>query len=263
MSGATPYLQQAAGLYGQMGGMAPSDVTAGQLSATNLDPYMNPYTRNVIDSSMGELNRQEGIQQLGIDDTAQRQNAFGGDRMYLQKGVLGGEFGRTKANMLSDLYSKNFLNAQQMGQYDIGNRLAADQGNQNIRAQLYGGAAGGLGQLGLGGLQTGAQMGQASAGGLGDLAGAGFQMANQANAARTAAAQAQQQQQQQAIDAANAEYARMLGIPQSYLEAMMGIGTGLGNFGATKGSTSTDPGALSMIGAGTGILGALAGMPVG
>jgi len=262
MEGSVPYLEQAGGLFAEMGGMRPEDVEAGQLATTDLSPYMNPYTQNVIDTSMNELTRQEGIQQQGIDDATLRQNAFGGDRMYLQKGVLGGETNRVKGNLLADLYSKNFSNAQSMGQFDINARLQAAQGNQNTRGQLYGNAAGGLGQLGLGALGTGADMMKAGAGGLGDLAGSGFQMANAANAARVAAAQAQQQQQQEAINAANAEYARMLGIPQAYLEAMMGIGTGMGNFGLTKTNAATNPGTLSQIGAATGILGNIAGMAI-
>jgi len=253
---------QAADLYGEMGGMKPSDVTAGQLSTTNLDPYMNPYTKNVIDTSMRDLNQQEGVQQQGIDDQSQAQNAFGGDRMYLQKGVLGGKFGDVKSKMLADLYSKNFLNAQQMGQSDIGTKLQADTANQGVRANLYGGAAGGLGGLAGAAGQLGGSMSSTGAQGLGNLAGSGFQMANQANAAQVAAAQAQQQQQQQAIDAANANYARLLGIPQEYLQAMLGISSGLGNFGTTKSNVQQDPGALSQIGAATGILSQLAGIAV-
>jgi hypothetical protein len=262
LNAAGPLGQQSAGLYTEMGGMRPSDVTAGQLSSTNLDPYMNPYTQNVVDTSMQQLNRQEGIQQQGIDDASQRQNAFGGDRMYLQKGVLGGQYGDVKSRMLADLYSKNFLNAQQMGQYDIGQKANADQFNQNLRGQLYGGAASGLGGLAGAAAQTGGQLAGTGAQGLGNLAGAGFQMANTANASQVAAAQAQQQQQQDAINAANANYARLLGIPESYLASMLGISSGLGNFGTTKTNQAQNPGLMSTIGAGAGILGQLAGIAV-
>jgi hypothetical protein len=255
--------QQSADIYGEMGGMKPTDVTAGQLNGMDLSGYMSPYTQNVVDTSMRELNKQEGIQQQGIDDASLRQNAFGGDRMYLQKGKLGGEFGDVKAKMLSDLYSKNFLNAQQMGQYDIGQKSQADQFNQTMHGNLYGGAASGLGGLAGAAGQLGGSMAGTGAQGLGNLAGSGFQMANQANAAQTAAAQAQQAQQQQAIDAANANYARLLGIPEDYLKSMLGISSGLGNFGTTKTNAQQDPGALTQIGTGVGILGQIAGMAVG
>jgi hypothetical protein len=255
--------QQSQGLFNEMGGMKPGEISAGQLSNTNLQPYMDPYNQNVIDQSMNELNRQEGVQQQGIDDQFAQQNAFGGDRMYLQKGVLGGKFGDVKSKMLADLYSKNFLNAQQMGQYDINNRLAADTTNQGIFAQLYGGAAQGLGNLAANGMQTGGNLMGTGAQGLGNLAASGFQMANTANASQTAAAQAAQQQQQQAIDAANANYARLLGIPESYLASMLGISSGLGNFGTTKTNAQADPGAISQVGAGVGILSQLAGIGIG
>jgi hypothetical protein len=263
LNAAGPLAQQAAGIYGEMGGMKPEDITSGQLATTDLSPYMNPYTQQVINTSMAELDRQYGIQNQGIAAEAQRQGAFGGDRHGLQSGVLGGEFLRNKGNLLADLYSRNFLNAQQMGQYDIGQRFAADQANQNIRANLYGGAAQGLGGLAGAAGQIGGSLTQAGAQGLGNLAGSGFQMANAANAAQVAAAQAQQQQQQQAIDAANANYARLLGIPEDYMQAMLGIASGMGNFGYTKGNVQQDPGLLSTIGAGAGILGSIAGIPIG
>jgi len=254
--------QQAADLFGEMGGMKPGTVSAGQMSNTDLSPYMNPYTDNVITQAMNRLNQQEGVQQQGIDDQFLNQGAFGGDRMYLQKGVLGGKFADTKANMLADLYSKNFGQAQQAGFADIGNRLNADTQNQNTFANLYGNAAQGLGGLAGAAGQLGGQMAGTGAQGLGNLAGAGFQMANTANASQVAAAQAQQQQQQQAIDAANANYARLLGIPEDYLASMLGISSGLGNFGTTKTNQAQNPGLISTIGAGAGILGQLADIAV-
>ena len=116
--------------------------------------------------------------------------------------------------------------------------------------------------MGLQGAQLGGNMATAGAGGMGDLAGAGFQMANAANAGQTAASLAAQQQQQAAINAANANYARLLGIPEDYLASMLGISSGLGQFGTTKGSQATDPGLLSTIGAGAGILGAIGGIAI-
>jgi len=241
LTGSQPAMGQAGDLWSQLAG------PGGQLAGMDLSPYMNPYTQNVIDTSMNELNQQEGVQQAGVDDQFARQNAFGGDRMYLQKGKLGGDFADTKSKMLADLYSKNFLNAQSMGQFDIGAKQQTAQG---------------VSQYGLGQAQLGGQLATAGAGGMGDLSSSGFQMANAANASQVAAAQAQQQQQQQAIDAANANYARLLGIPQEYLQAMMGISSGLGNFGTTKTNTQQDPGAMTQIGTGVGILGQIAGMGI-
>jgi hypothetical protein len=243
----------------------PTDVTAGQLNGMDLSGYMNPYTDQVINRSMGELNRQEGIQQQGVDDATQRQNAFGGSRQALQKGILGGEFGRVKGNLIADLYQKNFQNAQQMGQFDIGSKLTADQFNQGQKGQLYNAGASGLAGLFSQGGALGANMWNAGTNQQGDLAGAGFQMANQANAAQTQAAYAAQQQQQASIDAANARLAQMLGIPQAYLQSMLGISSGLGNAGTSIGSSTTQhqPGALEYGAAGVGALATLGGIPIG
>jgi hypothetical protein len=47
------------------------------------------------------------------------------------------------------------------------------------------------------------------------------------------------------------------------MQAMLGIASGMGNFGYTKGNVQQDPGLLSTIGAGAGILGSIAGIPIG
>jgi hypothetical protein len=245
------YGSGAAGIFNQMAGYTPSDVTAGQLSNTNLSPYMNPYTQNVIDTTMGELNRQEGIQQLGIDDQAQRQNAFGGDRWQLQKGQLGGDFARTKATTLADLNSRNFLNAQQMGQYDITNRLNADTTNQGYRANLFGAGGQGLGNLASMYGQTGlnlAQMGSPEV--MGNLANMGFGWGNTLQQNQAASGALQQQQQQALIDAIRAQYAGYTGAPQNSLAQYLGA---ILSPPSSAGSTSSNPGLLGYLGMGAGI----------
>lgn len=245
------YGSGAAGIFNQMGGYTPSDVTAGQLSSTNLSPYMNPYTQNVIDTTMSELDRQQGIQQQGIDDKAQAQNAFGGDRWQLQKGQLGGDFARTKAMTLADLNSKNFLNAQGMGQFDIGNRLTADSGNRDYRASLFGNAGQGLGNLASMYGQTGldlSRMGSPEV--MGNLANLGFGWGQSLQANQAASGALQQQQQQALIDAIRAQYAGYTSAPQNSLSQYLGA---ILSPPSTAGSTSSNPGPLGYLGMAAGI----------
>src|SRR5690242_12018657 len=54
----------------RVAGYTPGSVTAGQLSSTNLAPYMNPYTKDVIDSSLATLNQQRGQQDVADNASA-------------------------------------------------------------------------------------------------------------------------------------------------------------------------------------------------
>ena len=68
-------------------GQTPQNVQAGQLSNTNLQPYMNPYTQNVINSTLPIMQQNLGLQQNQQQNAANSSNAFGGSRQAIQQGV--------------------------------------------------------------------------------------------------------------------------------------------------------------------------------
>jgi len=111
---------------------------AGTIAGTNLGAYQNPYTQQVIDASAQDVlrNAQIGLNQLGTEAT--RAGAFGGSR----HGVAMGEMGRGVASMLgqqsAQLRSQGFLNAQQMAQQDIQNRMSQAQQLGNLGQQSFG-----------------------------------------------------------------------------------------------------------------------------
>jgi hypothetical protein len=74
----------AASGFGQAAGMNPTDVTAGQVSGADLQPYMNPFQQDVINSSMDELNHQEAINRQQVGDQAMAAGAWGGDRQGVE-----------------------------------------------------------------------------------------------------------------------------------------------------------------------------------
>lgn len=131
----------------------PGSVQAGQLSQTNLDPYMNPYTQNVIDSSVGDMERaRQGI----ISNTqgaATRSGAYGGSRHGVADGETNTGFLRDVGGLVANLRNTGFQNAQQGAMFDINNRMGADQFNVNSGlqgAQFRGNMAQQLTQQGLG-----------------------------------------------------------------------------------------------------------------
>ena len=58
-----------------------------QLSGTNLQPYMNPYTQSVINATLPIMQQANALNQNQIQNQANSANAFGGSRQGIQQGV--------------------------------------------------------------------------------------------------------------------------------------------------------------------------------
>ena len=132
-------------------GQTPQNVQAGQLSNTNLQPYMNPYTQNVINATLPIMQQNLGLQQNQQQNAANSANAFGGSRQGIQQGVTQAQGAQNMAQMAQQLNQANFTQAQGAAQNDIANTLKAQQGNQSAALQqgaLANQASAGLGTLG-------------------------------------------------------------------------------------------------------------------
>jgi hypothetical protein len=110
-------------------------IRAGQLSGTNLDPYMNPYTSAVINATLPIYQQNLGLQQNQQQNAANSANAFGGSRQALQQGVTQAQGAQGMAQMAQQLNAANFGQAQSAAQQDIANRLTASQYNQAAQQQ--------------------------------------------------------------------------------------------------------------------------------
>ena len=115
--------------------VTPTNITAGQLGTTNLNPYLNPYTTNVIDAQQADILRGAniGLDQLGVQ--AQMAGGFGGSR----HGIAMSEMGRGVADLMgqqaSGLRQANYQQAQQGAMQDIMNKYNADLANQQAGLQ--------------------------------------------------------------------------------------------------------------------------------
>lgn len=265
MMGAIP---GALGTYGQMAGMTPSDVRAGQLNGTNLSGYMNPFQQSVIDTTMGELNRQELLQNNAMQDQAQRVGAFGGDRMAVQQAENNRNFDMTRASTLANLNSQNFMNAQGQATNDINRDFQAQTANQGMRAGMMQGGASGLASLGQGGASGLAGLGQGMAGmgqnqmqfgqnQMGNLANQGFNMGQQINNSQMQVGNQQQQQLQNILNNIMGQTNAWQNYGDTGLARYFGATQNPGGYGTsnTSGSTSTNPGAMGIIGGIGSILG--------
>ena len=112
-------------------------IRAAQLSNTNLSPYMNPYTQNVIDTTMPIYQQALGTQQVGNQNQASGANAFGGSRMGVQQGVTQAQGAQGMAQMAQQLNQANFQQAQAAAQGDVTARNQIATTNQaNQQANL-------------------------------------------------------------------------------------------------------------------------------
>lgn len=223
-----------AGTAGAMG-YQPQQVQAGQLATTNLDPYMNPYTQQVIDAQAADVmrNAQLGLNQL--DYQAQQAGAFGGSR----HGIAMGELGRGALEQLGQqsaaLRQAGFESAQRAAQSDIASQMQANLANQQA------------------GLQGASQLLSAS-GQMGNLANMGFGFGRQTQQDLAQQGALQQALQQSIIDAANAQYQGFQGYPAESL-GYMASALGAAPVPQTQ-QTTRQLGLMDYLGAGLGAYGA-------
>ena len=186
---------QGAGM-GTAQGVGYQPLSVGALSQSELAPYMNRYTQQVVDANQADILRGAniGLDQLGAQ--AQNAKAFGGSR----HGIAMSEMGRGVADMLgqssAELRQAGFQNAQQMAQQS---QLA----NQQTDLQAQGQRMGAAGQLA-------------------DISNLGFGMGQTVN--RNLSTQGAQQQalQQALFDAAQQQYQGFVNHPAQGLGYVTG-----------------------------------------
>ena len=110
-----------------------------------VDQYMNPYTDQVINTGVADLerSRQGAVQQMGQRATAA--NAFGGSRQGVAEALTNQEYGTQAGSMIANLRSQGFNQAVQ-------NAMNTQQLNQSAGlqgAQFRLGAANQLGSQGM------------------------------------------------------------------------------------------------------------------
>jgi hypothetical protein len=127
--------QYGAGTAGYLGalGQRPMNVTAGQIANTNLDPYMNPFIKDVINATLPIMQQQNALSQNQQGNAANSANAFGGSKQGMQQGVAQAQGALNIGQMLAQLNSANFGQAQAAATGDINRTLAAQQGNQTAQ----------------------------------------------------------------------------------------------------------------------------------
>lgn len=237
-------LDTAADLTRAGAGYAPMQVNSlyagpAQADMSRISQYMNPYTQQVIDASMADLEkaRQTAAQQVG--QRAMAANAFGGSRHGVAEALSNAEYGQTAGKTIAQLRQQGFDTAANLMQQDLARQQQSLLANQSVgmQSQLSNQAAG---------LQ-GAQQRLAAAQQLGNLGQAQTAGQYQAGQALMGLGGARQSLAQQQMDASRNLGLERLGIMQSAL------GLQPGNLGGSPSQPYYDNTGSSMLG------GALAG----
>lgn len=160
---------------------------AAQLADKDINAYMNPYTQNVIDTTLADLGRARDDAMNATGVAATRGGAFGGDRHAIMESQNNADYMRQAASTSAQLRNQGYQNAQQAAMGDVGainaqrgmNAQMAQQSNlanqaaNNSRSQFVGGLAS----------QNAMQQGLANQKAQNDAAALGAQLGSQASIA--------------------------------------------------------------------------------
>lgn len=133
-TGPSAYTGQAADAYGTMANisnMTPQDYAA-QTQAN-----MNPYTQNVIDSTLAQSAANYGETQAGLLSNVAGSGAFGNDRRGVAEGQLAADYALGNQSAIANLLNQGYSQAQAQTMAQIANQAGA-----------AGSAASGFGALG-------------------------------------------------------------------------------------------------------------------
>jgi hypothetical protein len=232
---------------------AVQDVT-GQLGSQYMSAYFNPYEEQVVQGTLGDIERSRQMQDIADRARATQARAFGGSRQGVQSALTNEAALRQAGTTAAGLRQAGFSQAAQFGQSDAARQLQAQMANQGVsltleqaNAQLRQQAALANQQAGI----SGAGLRQSAISQLGQL---GAQQQNLGMSGANAVMLAQMERQkleQQRLDA-------MRNLP---LERLGITGSALGLQPARTGETSTQP--LYSSGIGSALSGGLTGAYIG
>lgn len=234
---AQPYIDQASQLSQQSA--QPIWQNIPQYNSQNLAQYQSPYTQNVVDTTMANVNQNNAIQQQGLLGHAISSGAspFGGDRAGVAAAELARNQDLASNQTIAGLENQGFQNAQQQ----FANQQQLQLTGQNADASRQAQAAQLQGNLGL------AAQGSALQGAEAQLQGGTLQ----------------QQSDQAGLNAQYQQFQQQQAFPYQQTQWLSGLATGLGsNSGGTSSTTQPGAGPGSAIAGGALIGGGLGG-PIG
>ena len=204
-------------------GYNPNNVTS-QAAVGGMANYANPYTQQVIDTSMADLERQRQMQMNALGAQASAAGAFGGSRQGVAEALTNTGFAQQGGQLASQLRSQGFNTALGASQTDVANAMQAQQANQQAQARAQEFAQQNALQAQMANQQAGLQGAQQAlqgAGQLGNLSNIGFGFGQQIGATQAQEGQRQQAMNQALIDAAKGQFGGFTGAPKDALSTFL------------------------------------------
>lgn len=96
----------------------------------DIGAYMSPYTSQVIEAGLSDIDRASALRQQDIGAQAIRARAFGGSRQAVQEGIAAGEAERERNRFIAEQRAQAFQQAVQQREADVGREQAAALSNQ-------------------------------------------------------------------------------------------------------------------------------------
>lgn len=217
----------------------------------NVQPYMNPYQRDVVDATMRQLEQTEK-QALG-QNTQQSvlRGSYGGSGQFLGRAEVARQQALSNAQTLAQLNANNYINAQNQYNEQQKQQMQAAQaaaqglgslGYQNaaLSTQALQNAAQGLGSLGSSQQAQAISNLQNLASGMSGLGTAAQTGYLQSLAALQQSGQAQQQLQQAQLSNAYQQWLQSKAYPYQQLSYLTGMAQGLGPYLGQNASQTGD-----------------------
>jgi hypothetical protein len=237
--------------------------TADQVSAdpayAGMANYFNPWTQQVIDGSLADLEQQRQMQMNQMGAAAGAAGAFGGSRHGVAEALTNTGFGQQAGQLASGLRMQGFNTALGASQADAMARLQAGMANQgaNARAQEFGQSSRLQAQIAnQQAAAAAAQVRLGAAGQLGNLSSLGFNMGNTITQQQMQQGAMQQALMQSLIDASRGQYQGFTGAPAQSLQLPLAA-VGASNMGQQTQTTKNNPGLLGILGTGASIIGSI------
>lgn len=101
-----------------------------QTAASQMGQYLNPYTDQVVNAALSDINRQNDIANVGNSQAATLSGAWNGSRHGVAEAETNRAYGDIAARTAAQLRMGGFDTAAGLGAADASRALAAAQGNQ-------------------------------------------------------------------------------------------------------------------------------------
>lgn len=114
------------------------DVSFAGLNDGDITRFMNPYTSEVVNTTLADLNRQQQIDQSLADAAARKNKSFGGTGSAVERQLIGERYGREAASTAAGLRSSGYAQALTAAQGEAQRAQQAQIQNQGADTAFAG-----------------------------------------------------------------------------------------------------------------------------